>query len=163
MFFNYESETKSLQKRKLYIWLLLYGSQNRQWCLSAHDHSKTTTHECIPARSEVLGGQKGAEAAAWILHSLIQWSLAVFTQPLRHLAFVRRTATCTNRHAVKSHPASLERHHLFTCGAELSLARLRHSERIACGVIFVLCVISAFLRFHPGKMATPAAVNPSGE
>lgn len=121
-----------------------YGSQNSQWCLSSHDHSKATTHECIPARSEVLGGQKGAEAAAWILHSLIQWSLAVFTQPLRHLAFVRRTATCTNRNAVKSHPASLERHHLFTCGAELSL-RVWDTRRGSRAALFSYC--ASFLHF----------------
>lgn len=55
----------------------------------AHAHNKATTPERLPARFEVLGGQKRAEAAAWVLRSLIQRSLAVFTQPLRHLAFVR--------------------------------------------------------------------------
>lgn len=38
------------------------------------------------------------------------------------------------------------------------------ADRVRTGLFScVLCVISAFLHLHPGNMATPAAVNPSGE
>lgn len=131
----------------------------------AHDHNKATTPERLPARFEVLGGQKRAEAAAWVLHSLIQRSLAVFTQPLRHLAFVRPLRICYMHELKRSKiPSSIARSpsHLHMRDWT-EFARSRHWERIACSFIFVSCVISTFLRFHPGNMATPAAVNPSGE
>lgn len=102
-------------------------------------------HEWTEARAELLGGRKGAEAAARILRSLIQWSLAVFTQPLRHLAFVRRICYMHEQKRSKS-SSSIARSpsHLHMRGWT-EFARSRHSERIACGVIFLLCVISAFL------------------
>lgn len=110
---------------------------------------------------------RAEKAAAWILHSLIQWSLAV-VHATSQTSCVCQTAAnllhaLTETDQNRSQASLYRRHIFFTCGAELSLRVWDTPERIACGVIFVLCVISAFLRFHPGNMATPAAVNPSGE
>lgn len=121
---------------------IFYGSQNRQWCLSTRpEQSNNARVNSSPGWSSWRAERRRSRC---LDPALINSVKSRGVHATSQTSCVCQTNLLHARIAVKPHPASLDRHHIFTCGAELSL-RVRDTRRGSRAALFLYC--ASFLLF----------------